>query len=135
MGNKHIKMKHARLNKGLTEFVADFDTWTEVATSDPVKFESHRQYLIDDFFSNIPESRMRRLRGIQFQVDMERERAKTPMAACIKISSMMWDSIGGEGGLMDAFKALTHGAELKTPARSFKADLLKFSRNQTNSLQ
>src|SRR5690606_39594129 len=33
-----------------------------------------------------------KLRGLQFRVDMERRRAKSPMAACIAISAMMHDS-------------------------------------------
>lgn len=35
----------------------------------------------------------RKLRGLQFHIDMEIRRSKTPMAACIKISEMMHGSL------------------------------------------
>ena len=35
----------------------------------------------------------RRLRGLQFQVDMERRRARNPMDSCIRVSKMMHDHL------------------------------------------
>jgi len=32
------------------------------------------------------------MRGLQNRIDMERLRARTAMKACLRISSMMWDS-------------------------------------------
>lgn len=125
------KIKHVKLNEGLSDFVKDFDSWAEIAKTDPEKFEAHRQKMLDDFFELIPESRQQRMRGLQFQVDMECQRAKTPLAACIKISTMMWDNISKENGLMDAFKALTQGTELGKKC-SEKAQLITFSREKVS---
>lgn len=125
------KIKHVKLNEGLSDFVKDFDRWAEIAKTDPEKFEAHRQKMLDDFFELIPQSRQQRIRGLQFQVDMECRKAKTPLAACIKISSMMWDNISKENGLMDAFRALTQGTELGKKCGE-KAKLITFSREEAS---
>jgi hypothetical protein len=45
---------------------------------------------------------------------MERRRAHTPMAACLKLSAMMWDSLLGSQGLKAALDSLLT-AELSNP--------------------
>jgi hypothetical protein len=97
----------------------DFDEWVLLASTDPEAFEQRRLDCIESFISQCPSSRQHRLRGIQFQIDMERHRAKTPMAACIKISSMMWDSFSGPNGLATALNRFTH------PQQSVKTNLPK----------
>ncbi len=83
-------------------FAFDFDEWASLARANPHAFEARRQALIDDFLRQFPDPERRRLRGLQFRIDMERRRARTPMAACIRLSSMMWDSLLGHGGLINA---------------------------------
>ncbi|MBL4608056.1 MAG: DUF3135 domain-containing protein, partial [Pseudomonadales bacterium] len=56
------------------------------------EFEALRTKLCDELINSAPTAKRRRLRGIQFQVDMERRRAATPLAACIRISEMMHSS-------------------------------------------
>jgi hypothetical protein len=85
----------------------DFDEWKSLACNDPDAFERRRQAVIDEFLSSVPESRQRRLRGLQFRIDMERRRARTPLGACIKISTMMWDSLVGPQGLAPTIQMLT----------------------------
>ena len=70
-----------------------FDELVRIAQKDPAKYEELRNQLVNDLINDAPESTQRRLRGLQFQVDMERRRAKTPMASCIAISKMMHDSL------------------------------------------
>ena len=65
----------------------------QLAEQDPQALEALRLQLVDELIAQAPESRQQRLRGLQFQIDMERWRAKTPMAACIKLSQMMHDSL------------------------------------------
>ena len=48
---------------------------------------------IEDTIAEAPEACHRRLRGLQFQIDMERRRAGNPMGACVRISKMMHDSL------------------------------------------
>jgi hypothetical protein len=84
----------------------DFDSWATLAQTDPAVFEQRRLALIEDFLARFPHSEQRRLRGLQFRIDMERRRARTPMAACLKLSAMMWDSLLGHHGLKNALDAL-----------------------------
>lgn len=51
-----------------------------------------KEYIEEIINSARTEDQKRRLRGLQFKIDMEREKAKNPMDACIKISKMMHDS-------------------------------------------
>ena len=71
----------------------DFDEWMMLAKNDPEKFEEKRRKRIEAFFNNVPEDKVQRLRGLQWQIDQTRKLASTPMASCIAISNMMWDSV------------------------------------------
>ena len=73
----------------MPETMPDFDELAMLAKKDPQEFEALRTKLCNQLINSAPESRQRRLRGLQFQVDMERRKAATPMAACIRISEMM----------------------------------------------
>jgi hypothetical protein len=70
----------------------DFEQLVKLAQEDPEALESLRKNLCEALIQQAPESYQQRLRGLQFKIDMERRRAKTPMAACIKLSSLMQDS-------------------------------------------
>ena len=70
----------------------EFDKLREMAQRDPEQLEQLRVQLCDQLIQDAPEQYRRKLRGLQFRVDMERRRAKSPMAACIAISGMMHDS-------------------------------------------
>ncbi len=69
-----------------------FDVLKEMAHKDPEALERLRVQLCDQLIQDAPPAYRRKLRGIQFRVDMERRRAKSPMAACIAISGMMHDT-------------------------------------------
>ena len=87
-------------------FLFDFDEWSRLAKTDPAAFEARRLALIEEYLGQFPPLDQRRLRGLQFRIDMERRRARTPMAACLRLSSMMWDSLLGKRGLKDAIDRL-----------------------------
>ena len=70
-----------------------FDELKKLAEKDPKEFEALRKELCEKTIESSASSMQKRLRGLQFQIDMERRRAKTPMASCIKISKMMHDSL------------------------------------------
>lgn len=70
----------------------EFDKLREMAQRNPEELEKLRVQLCDQLIQDAPEKYRRKLRGLQFRVDMERRRAKSPMAACIAISGMMHDS-------------------------------------------
>lgn len=87
-------------------FSFDFDDWSRLAKDDPSAFEARRLALIEEFLRQFPQPDQRRLRGLQFRIDMVRRRARTPMGACLKISSMMWESLLGSRGLKTALDTL-----------------------------
>ena len=70
-----------------------FDEMVRLAKNDPETLERIRLKLIEETIAEAPENCHRRLRGLQFQIDMERRRASNPMSACVKISKMMHDSL------------------------------------------
>ncbi len=79
--------------------LAEFDHWAQLAVTDPEAFEARRSRIIEDFISSAPAERQPRLRGLQWRIDQIRRTSRTPLASCIRISRMMWDSVLGAGGL------------------------------------
>ena len=99
-------------------FLFDFDEWSRLAKSDPAAFEARRLALIEEYLGQFAPLDQRRLRGLQFRIDMERRRARTPMAACLRLSSMMWDSVLGNRGLKNAMERLLGSSRTTaSPAR------------------
>lgn len=70
-----------------------FDEMVHLAKTDPETLERIRLKLIEETIAEAPESCHRRLRGLQFQIDMERRKAGNAMGACVRISKMMHDSL------------------------------------------
>lgn len=103
-------------------FFFDFDDWSRLAKEDPSAFEARRLALIEEFLRQFPQPDQQRLRGLQFRIDMVRRRARTPMGACLKISSMMWESLLGSHGLKNALDTL-----LDSPAQSVPATFTGFT--------
>lgn len=73
----------------------DFDAWADLARQNPDSFEQERSLAIEGFFHNahLTPVQLRRLRGLQFQVDSIRTSSHTPLQACMRISSRMWDAV------------------------------------------
>ena len=90
-----------------TDFDRWFDSMMEMAKDDPEGFERLRRQMVNEVIEDAPESSRRRLVGLQWRVDQERRLAKSPMGACIRISNMMWDSVTGEGGLLEQLNRIT----------------------------
>lgn len=80
-------------NERKTGHELSFDDWHALAEHDPENFEATRRQCIDEFISRAPEAQQRRLRGLQWQIDQVRKLATNPMASCLAISNMMWDSL------------------------------------------
>ncbi|MDF1764025.1 MAG: DUF3135 domain-containing protein [Oleibacter sp.] len=70
-----------------------FDVMMQMAKNNPEQLEELRLALVEDTITKAPVAYQRRLRGLQFQIDMERRLAGNPMGACINISKMMHDSL------------------------------------------
>lgn len=90
------------LDKSQKEIEFDFDGWVALCKKDPDGFEKKRQELIQSAIDDAPERMHRRLNGLQWRIDRERELAKNPLDGCIKVYQMMMDSVYEPEGLLDA---------------------------------
>ncbi len=80
----------------------DFDAWAALAEADPQAFEAQRHAAIEALIAESRPELQRRLRGLQWRLDMERRRYHHPLAACTHAFNAMWESVYGEGGLVEA---------------------------------
>lgn len=110
-------------------FELNFDQWAEIARTDPSRFEQMRLAAIEQCIGNAPPAQQQRLRRLQWRIDQERRRASNPLAACIRVSRMMWQSLLGQGGLCERLNTLgglaRGAAEPPAPA---SATVLAFAR-------
>ena len=60
--------------------IPEFDQLTAMAENNPDQLEALRLELINETISFAEEGMQRKLRGLQFHIDMEIRRSKTPMA-------------------------------------------------------
>jgi len=70
----------------------DFDQLRTLAERQPEALESLRTELINAVINQANGETKQRLRGLQFQIDAQRQLHKNPLGACIKISRMMTES-------------------------------------------
>jgi hypothetical protein len=85
----------------------DFEYWRNLAATDAAAFETARRQAIADLIGAAPgERQRRRMQGLQWRIDQIRETSPNAMAACLKLSSMMWETLLGEDGLLDRLRAL-----------------------------
>ena len=105
----------------------NFNEWSQLAIDDPAGFEKRRRRVLDQAISRFPEAKQTRLRRLQWRIDQERDRSPTPMAACIRLSGMMWDAVLGDHGLLESLQGdyLPGGARYQK-ARKNDAVVLKF---------
>ena len=72
----------------------DFEYWRKLASTDPKAFEKKRLDFLERLIADLPcEERKKRMRSLQWRVDMERRRAKNPVDSTLRIYRMMWDSV------------------------------------------
>jgi hypothetical protein len=107
-----------------------FEDWQRLHETDPDAFELRRKEALDAVIEAAPADMQQRLRGVQFRVDMERSRAGSDLAACLKAHSMMWDSLVR---LRDALAELSElqkdgvlGAVARAPAEVRTATVIPF---------
>lgn len=103
----------------------DFDHWAALARERPEEFDRLREEAISELIESASVALRQRLRGAQWQIDVIRQRAKTPIAACLQLSDMMWDRVIGDDGLLVALDQLARAAEGKS-VRLSTADILSF---------
>lgn len=86
----------------------DFSEWSHLAATDPKAFEKRRKQTIEAAIRSIPDAKQQRIRCLQWRIDQERNLSKSPMAACIRLSNMMWENLLGENGLLDSLRHVDH---------------------------
>lgn len=103
----------------------DFESWSALARDDAEEFERRRREMIDGFLATAPERHRQRLQGLQFRIDLERQRAGTPLGAAVRLNSMMWssfmelrDALSGLSGETGALPQATKATLIQFPKRS-----------------
>lgn len=93
-----------------------FDVMLDLARNDPDQLEALRETLTSAVIASATSGdHRRRLEGLQFRIDMERRRAATPLAATIRISEMMTQS------LADLHRSLVIPLEAQQPRQAAMA--------------
>lgn len=106
--------------------LAEFEAWKTLAMEDPVQFEAMRLQAIEQFFAQVPSDKQLQLRRLQWRIDRVRERAGTPLAACVELSRMMWDSFSQ---LRDCYQEMReNGQPRPTQPVQRTAKVLEFQR-------
>lgn len=93
----------------------DFAAWKELAATSPADFEARRAEAIAAFLDALPSDRRERLERFQWRLDRERDRARTPLEACVRFSEMLSEQVWGDGGLAQRFEELAAVARGETP--------------------
>jgi hypothetical protein len=89
-----------------------FDELKRLAKEDPEALEAIRQQHVEYIISNAPASEQARLKGLQFQIDAQRQiHHHSPMGSCMKISKMMHESFAELRGWLNQI------ADLNDPLR------------------
>lgn len=70
-----------------------FKILERMAKEDPEALEQLRLAHVEAIIAEAGVANERRLRGLQFQIDAIRRGSSNPMAACIRISKLMHDSL------------------------------------------
>ncbi|MCL6415873.1 DUF3135 domain-containing protein [Aestuariirhabdus sp. Z084] len=70
-----------------------FDELHHLAEDDPERFEQLKSQLIQEFIQEAPQHLQPRLRGIQFQAEMQTRHSTNPVSRCITLSSMMFEAL------------------------------------------
>lgn len=109
-----------------------FDELVKVAAENPEKLDEIRKLATESLIESAPARCRRRLRGIQFQVDMELRRSQSPLDGCIRISNLMNDSLWQLNSTLNE----TIGVLEDTPSQSSKDfDLSEGSRRTAKILE
>lgn len=69
-----------------------FDVLMDLAQNNPEQLEDLRKTFTDEIIRDASPRIRHKLEGINFKVNMERQRSKTPLQSCIRIAALMHDS-------------------------------------------
>ena len=70
------KPEKASTKRNNQQDLPDFNTLVKMASEDPEGLEKLRREMAENLINQAPKDTQRKLRGLQFKIDMERRRAK-----------------------------------------------------------
>ncbi len=111
----------------------DFDSWATLAQQDPQAFEIERNRVIERAIKRAPAHTQQRLRCLQWKLDMIRNTSATPMAACLRINKLLWESLAGNNGLLANLNRIRSGEPPQLRAKS-TAKILAFQAHKPSCL-
>ncbi|MET0050653.1 MAG: DUF3135 domain-containing protein [Candidatus Thiodiazotropha sp.] len=103
----------------------DFDDLLRLAQDDPERFEAVRQKTIATYIETLPDDRQDLMRRLQWRIDQER-RNRTPLSACIRISSLMWENLLGTQGLLGYMQKVSLGGQADCSAVTGDNNIIEF---------
>ena len=116
-------LKRMNLMSGISICEIDFEEWMTLASSEPQSFEQLRQDKISALIESAPKRHQHRLRCLQWRIDQIREKNNaSPMAACLAISELMWDTFGQLSDLLQ-YQAKNG---LSAPTPTIQAKIIPF---------
>ena len=68
----------------------DFDKWARLAKDDPAEFERQREATLRAMIAAAASEHRQRLERLQFRLDLERQRSRSPLGSCLRLNSLMW---------------------------------------------
>jgi len=87
----------------------NFDHWLELAKTNPDDFEQLRSQTLAACIARSSSAHQERLRRLQWRVDRIRDVSSNPMAACVKISGLMWNTFHQLGDVYNHLDASEPG--------------------------
>lgn len=107
----------------------DFEAWAKLARENPEEFERRREQEIRKVIDARPDLK-HRLEGLQFRIDAERKLARTPLKACLRVSTLMWNSFYDLKEQLDGLATEACGtAPLPSTAAPKHADIIPLRRS------
>ncbi len=91
------------MEKQMQSKLPGFDVLLHLAQHDPEALEQLRLEQVKNLIDNAPPQLQQRLRGLQFEIDAQREIHSSALGACIKISEMMHESFFRLRNLLNQF--------------------------------
>jgi len=99
----------------------DFDAWAKLAKEDPSGFERQREAALRATIAAAPSEFRQRLEGLQFRLDLERQRASTPLGSAVRMNSLMW---AGFYRLRKELNSAAHGLREPRPGERPSAEII-----------
>lgn len=87
-------------NRGSAGVDIFFKYWSNLAKSDPARFEKERKRAIETVISRAPPEYQQGLRQLQWVIDGERRKAKNPVDAMVRLQKMMWTQFYAKDGFV-----------------------------------